>query len=205
MMRVKETDYFDFFIEAVEFSCKAAEMLHDLVVNYQNVDYKVAAIHEKENQADHRFHELVKQLNHSFITPIEREDILAISQGIDNITDKIEDIAYRFNMYHIQTVRPDANVFINLIRSGCEALLDAVKEFKNHKKSKLLTQKIIEVNRLEEEGDKLYKTAVRALFIADIDTKEIIKWKGMFETMESCMDCCEDVADLIESVVMKNS
>ena len=204
-MPKKEDNYFDRFIAAIQYSCKAAEMLEEMANDYTDIEKKVSRIHEVEHEADREYHLLVEQLNKSFITPIEREDILAISQSIDNITDKIEDVAYRFTMFNVQKPHAEATAFLHLISKGCQVLKEAMVEFKNFKKSKLLSEKIIEVNHIEEEGDQLYKNIIHTIFSSNLDSVDIIKWKEIFETMEDCMDCCEDVADLMESVVMKNS
>lgn len=205
MPRRREDDYFDMFVNAISYTCKAAQMLEDLLKNYNDVEKKVNQIHSVENEADRQYHLLVEQLNHAFITPIEREDILAISQSIDNITDKIEDVGYRFTMFNVEHVQPEASAFLHLIVKCSDVLKDALYEFKNFKKSKTLTEKIIEVNHIEEEGDHLYKNSMHTLFVSGMEPLEIIKWKEIYETMENCLDCCEDVADLMESVVMKNS
>lgn len=203
----REENYFDLFINAIGYSCKAAEMLEKMVGEYSvgDVEKKVAAIHSVENDADRQYHILVEQLNRSFITPIEREDILAISQSIDNITDRIEDAGYSFTMFNVDQPMPEAGAFLHLITKSCFVLKDAMYEFKNFKKSKILNEKLIEVNHIEEEGDQLYKNSMRTIFKSGADPIDLIKWKEIFETMENALDCCEDVADLMESVIMKNS
>ncbi len=201
----KEANYFDMFIESVEYACNASQKLLDLVRNYVDVENKAIAMHEIEHAGDIHFHALYEQLNRSFMTPIEREDILLIGQSIDDVTDLIEDIANRFVMFNIQKLRDDTIPFVELIVKACSALKIAVSEFKLFKKSKILASKIIELNDVEEEGDRYYMNAVRRLFTTEKDGLEILKWREIYQIMEDCLDACEEVADVLDGVILKNS
>ena len=206
MAKLKETDYFGLFVKAIECSCKAATMLKDTMSDYKADEKEVAAIHEVENEGDKIYHELVQALNVAFITPIEREDILHLAQAIDEVTDSIEDIAVRMHMYNITVIRKEAKEFLDLIVKNCETIKKALIEFRNFKKSKVLNDYVIQINHYEEQGDEIYRRAVRRLFIeCEHKPIEILRWRAAFENMEQCCDACEDVADVIESVIMKNS
>lgn len=205
MARVKEVDYFNLFILAADKACQASELLKDLVENYSDLDTKIKKISGVEGEADLLHHDLLRALNRAFITPIEREDIYNMAKQLDDLIDSIEDIAIRFKMYHITVIRPEAVQFVNLISSACYKIKEAMVEFKNFRKSKELNHYIVEINHLEEQGDVLYQDSMHRLFMDNNDAIDILKWRLMFEIMEDCCDVCEDVADVMEAVITKNS
>lgn len=207
MFRVtpKEEIFFDFFVETAQSSCKSAEMLEELMINYVSVAEKVKAIEETEHACDLLIHKIMEQLNKSFITPIDREDIYEIAKELDNITDDIEATAHRFNMFNVKSIREDALKLAKLIVQCTKELKEVMIELKNMKRSKTLKDKIIEVNRIEDEGDNIFRHAMANLFITEKDAIEVIKWKEIYEYLENTLDACEDVANIIEGVVMKNA
>lgn len=207
MFRVtrKEEIFFDLFVETAENACKAAEMLEDLMLRYVDVDNKVKAIEVVENECDRHVHKILAQLNKSFITPIDREDIYLIAKELDNITDAIESTAHRFVMFGVKEITPQAVLLAKFIRESTQELKLLMGELKNMKTSKELSKKIVEVNRIEDEGDTIFRDAVRELFIGDKDSVEIIVWKEIYEYLENTLDACEDVADIVEGVVMKHA
>ncbi|MDR0357723.1 MAG: DUF47 family protein, partial [Clostridiales Family XIII bacterium] len=147
-----------------------------------------------------------KKLAKEFITPIEREDIMQMSESIDTVTDKIEDVLLRLYMFNIPEIREDALRIADVIVKCATALKDALEEFHNFRKSKTIQEKIIEVNHLEEEGDRLYTDAVRNVFTdSSLPPLIVSSWDNVFHYMEDVCDACEDVADVIEGVMMKNS
>lgn len=201
----KDDDYFKMFVISAEYTCTASKSLLDLVINYTDIENKVNEIHRIEHEADIHYHKIFERLNKSFITPIEREDILLLANNLDNITDSIEDIAYRFLMFGIQNMRDEAIKFVEIIIRSCNELKTALTEFNKFKKSNVIAQKILEVNNCEEEGDKLYHSTVRKLFATCKDPIEIMKWREIFEKMENCLDSCEDAANALEGIIMKNT
>lgn len=205
MASKKDDIYFDMFVTSVNYACQAADSLLDLVQDYTNIEQKVEAIHDLEHAADEHFHLLFKHLSKAFITPIEREDILLLAQSIDSITDSIENVADRFYMLNVTHLPDDVQPFTRLIVKSCVELKTAMTEFQKFKKSKNLFAKILEVNNVEEEGDRFYKQAVRRLFEDPVDIAEAMKWRELYAAFEECLDACEDVADTIEGIVLKNS
>lgn len=201
----KDVNYFDMFIDAAGICHRSAVLLHSLMQDYTDVQQKCEAIHEVEHEGDNVYHTLYSHLNREFITPIEREDILEVAQYIDDTTDAIEDVASRFYMLSIQKVHPAALPMAELIERITHKLVEAAKEFKHFKRSKHLPELIVEINTLEEEGDRLYRSAVRNLFFENNDPIEIMKWRDIFEVMETAVDACENVAQLMEGVTLKNS
>jgi uncharacterized protein Yka (UPF0111/DUF47 family) len=201
----KPVDYFQMLIQAMEQTCKASERLEDFVRGMDNMETRLSEMHNIEHYADSMLHDLCAELNRAFITPLEREDILEIASGIDDITDQIEDTALHIWMTNIKGHRSDCIEFLQIVRNCCDELLAGIKEFRNYKKSKTILDHIIEVNRLEEVGDQLYQKAVYTLYHEEKDPLEIYKWREVFNDFEECCDACEKVADLMESTMMKNS
>ncbi|NLN45280.1 MAG: DUF47 family protein [Clostridiaceae bacterium] len=201
----KPVDYFHMLVEATEQSCKAAESLEELVLTMDNLETRLHALHEIEHHADGLLHDLCAELNRAFITPLEREDILEIASAIDDITDQVEDTGIHIWMTNIKGTRPDMVEFVRIVRQCCDELLSGIKEFRNYKRSKTINDHIIEVNRLEEVGDRLYQKAVRNLYLTETDPLEIYKWREVYNDLEECCDAIELVADLMESAMMKNS
>ncbi len=201
----KEEIFFDLFVETAKNTCRSAEMLEELMVNYVSVNDKIKQIEEIEHECDQNVHNILKQLNKSFITPIDREDIHAIAKEMDNITDAIESTAHRFRMFNVNSIKEDAKKVASLIVQCTKELTGVMEEMKNMKTSTELEKKIIEVNRIENVGDEIYRDAIAQLFVAEKDAIEVVKWKEIYEYLENTLDACEDVANLVEGVVMKHA
>lgn len=203
----KKNIYFDAFVKQTEIACQAAEYLKNALTDFQpeTLHAKRAHMHEIENRADEEKHEAMNKLAKEFVTPIEREDIVRLLDEIDEVVDLVEDVLIRIYMYNIKVILPEALHFVDVIQRSCEALLVAAKEFPNFQKSATLQQAIIDINTMEEEGDAIYIDAMRALFKGEKDPIQVIAWSETFDRLEDCCDACEHVADIMESVVMKNS
>ncbi len=207
MKRKNEYNYFDAFAGLSKYSYKLAETLHSMLSNFDatQITEKVKAAHEIEHNADLAKHEIMNRLVKEFLPPIEREDITTLTQEIDDVTDSVEDVLIYIDMFNIQTIRPEILKFTKLIVACCKAMDEALEEFKNFKTSKKLREKTIEINRLEEEGDALYVDTMRNLYQTSKDPIELMCWTEVLHRLERCCDNCEDVADILESIVMKNS
>ena len=203
----KDDNYFGTFVELVNYSCQAANLLSDIMYNYNpdELEEKMKLMHNIEHAGDVERHIMMKKLAKEFITPIEREDIVAMADAIDNVTDNIEDVLMRMYMFNVKTMREDALRMADIIVKCCEALREALNEFHNFRKSQTLHGLIVEINRMEEEGDDLFTKATRNLYVNGKDPLEVYGWGRTLHYMEICCDACEDVADVIESVMMKNS
>jgi len=204
-MTAKEGVFFDLFVDTAEDTCKAAKMLNELMENYVDVNNKIRAIEELEHKCDGHVHKMMEHLNRSFITPIDREDIYLIAKEIDNITDYIESTAHRFRMFNVADIKEDAKKLSRLIIQCTDELACVMSELKRMKTSKILKEKIIEVNRIEDEADNIFRSAVQNLFVSETNAIEVLKWKEIYEYLENTLDACEDVANIVEGVVMKNS
>jgi len=207
MARKKDNSYFDTFVELVGYSCKAADLLNDIMNHYdaENLPQKMEEMHKIEHSGDEARHKMIKRLAREFITPIEREDIMEMANAIDTVTDTIEDVLMRMYMYNIRKVSEQALKMTDVIVKCCNSLKLALDEFHNFRKSNKLHDLVVEVNRLEEVGDVLFTQATRNLYVNNTDYKELAAWDTTYHYLEKCCDACEDVANAIENVIMKNS
>ncbi|MDR2295234.1 MAG: DUF47 family protein [Clostridiales Family XIII bacterium] len=206
-MLAKEDKYYEAFVEMVGYSCEAAQFLKKVLHSFDpnELAEQMRSMHEIEHSGDLARHVMTKKLAREFITPIEREDIMAMAEAIDNVTDKIEDVLMRIYIFNIPEIREEAKKITDVIVRSCETLREALLEFHNFRRSKTLHEKIILVNQLEEEADSIYTTGVRTLYREKGDPMLVQAWYETFQFLEDCCDACEDVADVIESVMLKNA
>lgn len=207
MARKNAVNYFNTFVELAEYSCKAADLLNKIMNNFRanELSEKMKEMHEIEHGGDEARHVMIKKLAKEFITPIEREDIMAMADAIDNVTDTIEDVLLRMYMFNIRSVRDYALKMTEVVVKCCDAMKIALSEFHNFRKSQKLHEMLVEINYLEEEGDRLFVEATRDLYVNCKDSMEVIGWDQVYHYLERCCDACEDVSNVIENVVMKNT
>ena len=207
MAKKQDSFYFDKFIACAEDSCRAAEMLKGTLEDFrtEGLQERLDRLHEIEHSEDMKKHDVPDHLAKEFLPPIEREDIVSLSQNIDNITDKVEDVMLRVYMNNVQEIEPGALKMTDVVIRCCQAVREMMTEFKDFKRSKNLKNLIIHINDLEEESDKLFMQNVRDLYTQSEDPIRIIAWRDIYIYLERCADACEHVADVVESVVMKNS
>ncbi|HHT96440.1 MAG TPA: DUF47 family protein [Clostridiales bacterium] len=208
MARKREQfNYFNEFINLSEYSVKSAVMLSEILesFNQSEIAKNVDEMHQIEHTADTAQHKIFNKLFKEFLPPIEREDIISLSQRIDDVTDAIEDVLICIDIYNVKLIKEEAKIFTNLIVDCCNLMNSLIIEFKHFKNSKKLHPLIVELNRLEGEGDKLYADFVRSLYVKPSDPIEVITWTNIFHRLERCCDACEVVANTIEVIVMKNS
>lgn len=207
MAKKDNHDYFVLMQEMVECTCQAAEKLHEILNAFDpsKLDASLVEMHKIEHRGDDLKHALAEKLVKEFITPLEREDIMAITSQIDDVTDAVEDVLLKIYMYNARTIRPQAIEFANIITQCCKELYTVFCAFADFKKSKTILPSIIEINRLEEEGDTLYINAVHELYSTDTDPITAIAWTEVYTRLEKCCDTCENTADLVEHVIMKNT
>jgi hypothetical protein len=148
-------------------------------------------------------HDILNKLNVAFITPFDREDIYNVTKQMDDIVDCIEEASNRFVVFDVKEIRKESMLMANLILQSTRELVVLFENLPDLKKNDLVKTQIIEVNRLENEGDVIYREALMKLFREDINPIELIKWKHIFEQIENSLDSCENVANIIEGVAMK--
>jgi uncharacterized protein Yka (UPF0111/DUF47 family) len=207
MAKGAKVDYFKLFIKMADSFCEIASQLHAILADFDadKLQANMTQLHKIENECDNQRHELIAALAKEFLPPIEREDILSLANELDDITDSIEDILLKTYMYNVLTIRPEAIEFASIIEKCCQKVRFVLTEFADYKRSSRIRDAIIEVNGLEEEGDRLYKEAIRGLFTADITPKELFAWTKLYSCFEKSCDVCEHVGVLVEHVILKNS
>lgn len=199
--------YFDGFVAQCEYTFKIAQKATEKLsrFDYTRLKADMEEVHLIEHEADNKQHEIINKLTKEFIAPIEREDIVMLAQSLDSLTDAIEDIFVYLYMFDVKEIRPDAVATVALIEQTVLQLLKLLKRFHNYKKDKTLLDDIIEINRLEETGDERYHQSLHSLFANEQDTKKILIWREMFGKLELVLDTAEDVANEVESTIMKNT
>ncbi len=203
----KGFNYFDYFCNTADIICEAATYLNASLINFKRDGFqeKVDAMHEIENRADMARHAMTKYLMHEFLPPIDREDILELATKLDDIVDAIDDTMRRIYMYNVETINDGALQFSELIVKCAASLKESTTEFRSYKSSKLIKEKLVDVNTHESNGDNLHYELLHDLFANEKDTRELVIWMNIYEDLESCLDYCEDAADIMESVIMKNT
>lgn len=206
-MKKNAFDYFDSFIRYADDAVRAAEYLAATVGDFDPAKEEeyLAAMHKIEHEADGIKHSTIDRLAKEFLPPVEREDIVALCQELDNVVDAIDDVMRKICLYQVKAMRPETAAFCDLLVRCCKGLQTLTAELPRFKKSELLRPALMELNRLEGEGDELHFATVRGLFASGEDAVTIFAWKSIYDTFENCCDACEHVAHVIEGVVLKNS
>jgi predicted phosphate transport protein (TIGR00153 family) len=201
-------DYFDALTRQGEYACEEAKKLVDVLRSFdpQMVPEQLVAMHAIENAADEQNHQIFTRLAREFITPIDREDIIEMAHRLDDIVDYTEDVLQQIYMYDVQVLYEKALPMAVLMERSTATLYGALQEFRNFKKGGSLAEKIIEVNNYEEEADHLYTESIRDLYMNySDDPLYILKWSNVFSRMERCTDACENVADMMATIILKNN
>jgi uncharacterized protein len=197
----KEVRFFDYFERQGELIISAAGLLHEMVHNFSDARAKVHAIKELEHEGDQVTHEIVRRLNTTFITPMDREDIYALASRLDDVLDFIDAAAERLVVYRIKEPTSACRAMSEVVLSIAHAVDRTIRCLR--KMDPGFHEHAVEVNRLENTADSLLRDSLAAMFEAAGDPIEVIKWKEIYETMEIVTDRCEDVANVIEGIILK--
>jgi predicted phosphate transport protein (TIGR00153 family) len=200
----KEVKFFDFLNLQAENIVKAADCFRSAVKRNGFDEETVKKIKDLEHEGDTLTHEIVDMLNRTFITPIDREDIYALANILDDIVDMINSMANRIKLYRLNADNEHLNLFADTIDQSAQALANAVKHMHDTKRARRVLDYCIEVNRLENMGDQIREKAISHLFETERDPIMVIKWKEIYEVAESTLDTCEHVAKVIESILVKH-
>ena len=200
----KETDFFEMFARAGENLKDGAALLVELMENLDKSEYLAKQIYEIEQQGDMMTHEIMRKLNKTFLTPIDREDIHALVGKLDDVLDLIWTCADRAVLFKLKDSRPNAILLSKTLLTSTEVIKKAVSALKD-KKYSYIQEYNIEINRLENRADKTFRDALAKLFDEEKDPIQIIKWKNILEHLEDATDACEDVANILESIVLKHA
>ena len=208
MSKKHKSDYFDAFEKQAKIAVEEAELLIEVIEGFTTTDALKEPLdraHEIEHRGDLLDDQNFQCVAVDFITPIERGDILELSQNLDNVIDGIEEVMQRFYMYDIHYMHKDALEFAKIIRKATKAIYRAMDDFRNFKKSKKFKSLIIEVNTYEEEADQLLMHVIRDLHTTDCEnTMRVMVWSRIFEHMENCADATEHAADCMSTILLKN-
>ena len=197
----REVRFFDLFDQQSEHISKAAALLHEMVHNFSDARAKMHLIKEVEYAGDHVTHEIVKRLNTTFITPIDREDIHDLATRLDDVLDFIEAVAERLVVYRIKEPTSASRAMTDVIVDIVNATDRTIKCLRTMDPG--FHEHAVEVNRLENAADRMLREHLAELFDAQPDPIEVIKWKEIYETLETVTDRCEDVANVIEGIILK--
>jgi predicted phosphate transport protein (TIGR00153 family) len=197
----EERFYDDFTAMAVQIR-HGAQLLDQMMAPDRPIWDKADEIKEVEHKCDFLTHEIIQRLNRTFVTPLDREDIHELARSLDDVMDAIDASASIVRLYHIESVRPGARELTRLVLDSAEQVVGAIKALE---KRKGVAECAVEINRLENEADRAHQAAVQALFNEEKDAIVIMKWKEILDFLEQATDRCEDVANVLEGVVVKHA
>lgn len=200
----KETDFFGMFEKAALNLNKGATLLVEMMEDFSSSEAKAKAIYEVEQEGDMLTHEVMRRLNKTFLTPIDREDIHALISRLDDVLDLIWASADRATLFKVEESTPEAVELSKTLHETTSIITKAVSSLKD-KKYTYIQEYCIEINRLENVADKIYREALVKLFNDVKDPILVIKWKDIYEHLEDATDTCEDVANILEGIVLKHA
>jgi hypothetical protein len=198
----KEEKFFEMFISMAQNAHEGSRLLTEMMGTEADMPNLAESIKSLEHKGDRMTHDLITKLNRTFVVPIDREDIYRLSSCIDDIMDLIESVARRMVLFRVGKPSEPAVRLAQLLHRGTAEVVAALSELKNGMK---VVGHCIEINRLEDEADHVYHLVLGELFETEKDPIALIKWKEIYETLETSVDKCEDVANVIESIVVKNA
>jgi predicted phosphate transport protein (TIGR00153 family) len=198
--------FFDLFEVSSKNMVKAAQSLKDLIYIWDCIDQKLEEMDKIEHQGDTITHEIMFQLNRSFITPFDREDIGLLANSLDDVTDLIQATADTMVLYKVKEPGKRARELADILVQITTEVENVMPSLRHHNANlEKILNSCVEINRLENVADKIYRTALKELFEDSNDIADIIKWREIYEHMESATDMCEDVANVLEGVALKHA
>ena len=207
MSKKEKYNYFDEFIKLSDCIVQSAEILRDVFTNFDldKLEEKTSQVHHLENEADKIIHTMRNYLIKDFLPPIDREDIAQIGHKLDNIEDCIDEILINIKILNVTEIKKEVNEITEILLIATKAVKEMFIEFKNIKKFDEIKKKIIEVNELEEKGDRAYEKIMSSLYRTEINPFNLIKWTNIYNWLENAIDYCEQVSDCVEDVILTNS
>jgi uncharacterized protein len=194
--------FFELFVDSAENLSAAVELLRDLVADYRDVELKAKRVADREHEGDEITHAIILRLNTTFVTPIDREDIYQLATALDDVLDAVEAVSDLFVLHRIAAPLPEMVAQTEVLMQAARQTEQAFRSLRDMRRDRLEPY-WIEINRLENEGDRLYRRAVADLFSGEHRAMDVLKWKEVIENLEEALDGLENVANIIESIVLK--
>jgi predicted phosphate transport protein (TIGR00153 family) len=202
MFAPADREFFELFEEAGSNTVRAADLLDQLLRNWPDNKELGRDILICEQEGDRITHDLIRKLNNTFVTPIDREDILVLASGLDDIVDFTEEVADYLALYKIEAPMEQAQRLSHVLLQCTRQIAEAIPRLRGFRD---INHYVVEINRLENDGDRITREAIASLFDGGIDPMVVIRWKDIFERLEAAIDACERIAHILESVVIKNA
>jgi len=200
----KDTVFYDLFEKLSTHVVSVAEHLRRMSRDFPNTGNHIQLIRQEEHEADELAHAALERLDRTFITPFDREDIHVLVGGLDDIVDTVDALAKRFPLYHVEQMEPAFVKQTDTLVQAAVALSEAVHRLRKTRKLSELGDRLIEIHRLENVGDDQNHAAMSNLFSGGTDPLTVMKWKELYDLIESAIDGCEDVGNTLERIVLKN-
>ena len=200
-----EGKFFDLFIQHGELCVKGGKELVSLMTNFDDLEHRVHAIETIEKQADKVTHATLELLHKTFITPLDRDDIHRLITRMDDILDLMEDVGQTIWLYDIKQITPEAKRLAELCQICCEKVLASVSLLHNMNNAREILSICAEIDRLESDADHVMRAAMSKLFREEPDVRNLIKLKAIYEILETVTDRCEDVANIVEGIIVENA
>ena len=198
----QKREFFDLYNRAAENTVAISQLLIGLLRDFpQDADGRMRGIKELEHEGDRLTHELVDLLNRTFVTPFDRDDMYKLAGVLDDVCDHVDDAAEMVVGYGVRDVREQARVQAELVHRATTKLCEAIGMLEGFKDSK---RQLIELRELEDEGDRVARAAISDLFNGGADPISLIRWKDIHEQLEEAIDACENAADVLEAILVKN-
>jgi uncharacterized protein len=202
LLRGSEREFFDLFERAGSNIVRAAELLDEMLARYPETADLARDILACEHDGDRLTHDVISRLNQTFVTPIDREDILQLASALDDIVDYTEEVADYLGLYKIEAPMAQAQRLAGVLRDATRQIAAAIPLIRGFKD---IGDHMVEVHRLENEGDRITREAIASLFETGIDPMVVIRWKDIFERLENAIDSTERAAFILEGIVIKNA
>lgn len=197
-------EFFGLFVESAQNLRETVELLKDLIEDYRDVDLKAKRISDREHEGDQVTHTIIRRLNTSFITPMDREDIYLLATALDDVLDAVEAVSDLFLLHQIEAPLPQMKAQIDVLLRATQQTEEALKLLPKMDRDRLEPY-WIEINTLENEGDQIFRHAVAELFSGEHKAMDVLRWKEVIENLEEALDGLENVANIIESIVLKHA
>jgi uncharacterized protein len=198
----REESFYDLFVKDAEVMVQAAEVLQDIVTNFEDVGSKARHLHDLEHEMDEVTHEIMRRLNTTFVTPIDREDIHELATSLDDVLDHLDAAADLLVLHRIEQPLPEMKAQAELLLRAAKSTEEAMRKLPAFD---TLSPYWVEINRLENEGDRVYRQGIADLFSGDYKAMDVLKWRDIIDELEAAMDVLEDVANTLEGIALKQA